>query len=66
MGVPIQAALQAIWMEGLAGKLNDVMSALGGQSVVELGEEDKTQAGDYGYRYLVRIYRIESMLCGYS
>lgn len=59
--VLVQAALQAIWMQGLAGKLNDVMSALGGQSVVELAEEDRTRAGDYGYRYLVRIYRIESM-----
>lgn len=49
----LQAALQAYWMAGLAEKLNDVMSALGGQSVVELAEEGKVKAGDYGYRYLV-------------
>ncbi|CAM9677289.1 unnamed protein product [Ectocarpus sp. 12 AP-2014] len=57
-----KAALQAIWMEGLAGKLNDVMSALGGQSVVELGEEGKTRAGDYGYRYLEDTREVESIV----
>ncbi|CAN0169411.1 unnamed protein product, partial [Ectocarpus fasciculatus] len=57
-----KAALQAIWMEGLAGKLNDVMSALGGQSVVELAEEDNTRAGDYGYRYLEDTREVESIV----
>ena len=42
-------------MAGLAGRLNDVMAALGGQPVVDLDEEDKFRAGDYGYRYLVRV-----------
>lgn len=51
----LQAALQACWMVGLAGRLNDVMAALGGQPVVDLDEEDKFKAGDYGYRYLVRV-----------
>lgn len=41
-------------MAGLAVRLNDVMSAVGGQSVVEIAEEDEFKAGDYGYRYLVR------------
>lgn len=43
-----------MWMAGLAGKLNDVMSALGGQSVIKDAEKENVQAGDYGYRYLVR------------
>lgn len=51
----LQAALQACWMAGLAVRLNDVMSALGGQPVVDLEEEDKFRAGDYGYRYLVGV-----------
>ncbi len=49
-------------MEGLAVRLNDVMSAVGGQSVVEIAEEDEFKAGDYGYRYLVRVRRKEGGL----
>lgn len=40
-------------MKGLAGRLNDLMSALGGQSVVD-ADDQKVEAGDYGFRYLVR------------
>lgn len=40
-------------MAGLAEKLGDVMSALGGHPVAD-NEEEVSQAGDYGYRYLVR------------
>lgn len=47
-----QAALEACWVLGLAEKLSDVMSTLGGQSVVQ-GEKE-VEAGDYGFRYLVR------------
>lgn len=54
--VSLQVALQGCWMAGLAGKLGDVMSALGGQSVAS-NEEDVFEAGDYGYRYLVRTKR---------
>lgn len=41
-------------MAGLAGKLSDVMSALGGNPVAD-SEEEISKAGDYGYRYLVRM-----------
>lgn len=32
------------------------MTALGGQSVVNAVDEEEYEAGDYGYRYLVRIF----------
>ena len=42
-------------MSGLAEKLGDVMSALGGLAVPSATEEEKpVAAGDYGYRDLVR------------
>ncbi|CAM9735018.1 unnamed protein product, partial [Laminaria digitata] len=48
-------------MSGLAEKLGDVMSALGGQSVPGATEEEQSvAAGDYGYRDLDAVLEIES------
>lgn len=51
-----QAALESRWMSGLAEKLADVMSALGGQPVVETSDEHALRPGDYGYRYMVGVH----------
>ncbi|CAM9496956.1 unnamed protein product [Pylaiella littoralis] len=56
-----KAALQAYWMTGLAIKLNDVMSALGGRPVVDAAEEAH-KVGDYGYRYLEDMREVDSIV----
>ena len=61
-----QAALESYWMSGLAEKLADVMSALGGKSVIKPIENQAALAGDYGYRYLVGVCRGDGNMYVYN